>query len=231
MKHQNDVPREKAQTRFGGVKIGNVHETYCCSLSASDLFFMKTKSRSLSVVLALLALCTLNSPLSTAQAQVTAFSYSGQLNYAPPPGNISAPANGTYNLQFTLYNNSAGTGTMGNGMLAQASYPGVVINNGLFTQTVDFGTPSPFNGQSCWLQIGVEGPSDTGFQQQTPLQQVLPAPYAMYRGECPERDDRDDRRHGQYRGGGEHHRAAACDQWSEPDQFDRRKSHGAAACD
>ena len=141
---------------------------------------MKTKSRSLSVVLALLALCTLNSPLSTAQAQVTAFSYSGQLNYAPPPGNISAPANGTYNLQFTLYNNSAGTGTMGNGMLAQASYPGVVINNGLFTQTVDFGTPSPFNGQSCWLQIGVEGPSDTGFQQQTPLQQVLSTPYAMY---------------------------------------------------
>ena len=41
---------------------------------------MKTKSQSLSVVLALLALCTLNSQLFTAFAQNTVFTYQGQIS-------------------------------------------------------------------------------------------------------------------------------------------------------
>ena len=62
----------------------------------------------------LLAVAAVNLNLSTAQAQGTAFTYQGALNAG------SAPANGTYDFSFTLFNTNT------------AGFPsaGPVINNG-----------------------------------------------------------------------------------------------------
>src|SRR5438445_1065065 len=57
-------------------------------------------------LLALTLLATLNSQLATGFAQGTAFTYQGRLNDG------GAPANGSYDLTFTLLNVSSGAGTM-----------------------------------------------------------------------------------------------------------------------
>src|ERR1017187_6420478 len=106
---------------------------------------MKIKSTLKLTTLALLAVLTLNSQLSTAFAQGTAFTYQGQLQ------NNGSPASGTYNLQFSLYTNSSG----GVAVAGPVTTSGVIVTNGLFTVTMDFGA-SVWNGETNWLQIGVE---------------------------------------------------------------------------
>ena len=64
---------------------------------------MKNQIKQLLIALALLALSTLNPQLSTLHAQGTAFTYQGQLQ------NNGSPASGTYNLTFTLFNNTNAT--------------------------------------------------------------------------------------------------------------------------
>ena len=81
----------------------------------------------------------------TAFAQGTAFTYQGQLD------NNGSPASGTYNLTFTLFN----TNTTGVSVAGPVTTNGVIITNGLFTVTIDFGS-GVFNGTNYWLQIGVE---------------------------------------------------------------------------
>src|ERR1035437_3529010 len=105
--------------------------------------FMKTKLHYLFIALALLALSTLNSQLSTAFAQGTAFTYQGQLS------NSSGPASGTYDLTFKLWNASTSGAQVG-GILTTSS---TVISNGLFTVILDFG--GVFNGLPYWLELGV----------------------------------------------------------------------------
>ena len=69
---------------------------------------MKTTFRHLIIALALLALSILNSQLSTVFGQGTAFTYQGQLQ------NNGSPANGIFNLTFTLFNtNTAGVPVVG----------------------------------------------------------------------------------------------------------------------
>src|SRR5271157_4302233 len=96
-------------------------------------------------LLALLALSTLNSQLSTLHAQGTAFTYQGQLQ------NNGSPASGTYNLTFTLFN----TNTSGVPIAGPVTNNGVTVNDGLFTVTIDFG-PGVFTGTNHWLEIGAE---------------------------------------------------------------------------
>ncbi|HUA65287.1 MAG TPA: tail fiber domain-containing protein [Alphaproteobacteria bacterium] len=102
-------------------------------------------------------------------AQGTVFSYQGQLE---SKGN---PANGTYNLQFTLYNNSAGSGTAVAGPVTDN---GILVTNGLFTVELDFG--GVWNSATNWLQIGVETNGATPFATLTPLQKVTPIPQAIF---------------------------------------------------
>ena len=68
---------------------------------------MKTKIHSLFIALALVALSALNSQLSTAFAQGTAFTYQGQLNSG------GSPANGFYDFQFSLSNAPSGGSQVG----------------------------------------------------------------------------------------------------------------------
>ena len=105
---------------------------------------MKTKL-TLKLAAVVLLFATLSLPLSTAFAQGTAFTYQGRLLSG------ANPANGTYNLTFSLYNLSSG-GVLQAGPVTTN---GVVISNGLFTVYIDFGsgvfTPATRTGcRSAW---------------------------------------------------------------------------------
>jgi hypothetical protein len=105
---------------------------------------MKT-SRLLVRRLALLALLsTINSELSTAHAQGTAFTYQGRLSDG------TNAANGIYDLRFSIWNLAAG-GRVVAGPLTNTA---TAVSNGLFTVTLDFG-PGVFGGDDCWLGMGV----------------------------------------------------------------------------
>ena len=131
------------------------------------------KNKHLSGLLASLAalalLSTLNLQPSTAFAQGTAFTYQGRLN------TTNGPASGTYNLTFSLFN----TNTSGVAIAVPVTNNAVVITNGLFTVTIDFG-PGVFTGQTNWLQIGVETNGASTFTTLAPRQQLTPTPYAIY---------------------------------------------------
>ncbi len=130
---------------------------------------MKTKPTLLLARLALLALSTLNPQLSTAFAQGTAFTYQGQLQ------NNGSPASGTYNLTFTLFTNNVG----GTAVAGPVTNSAVFVTNGLFTVPIDFGA-SVWNGETNWLEIGVETNGDSSFTTLSPRQLVAPTPYAIY---------------------------------------------------
>jgi hypothetical protein len=106
---------------------------------------------------------------SSLVAQGTAFTYQGQLQ------NNGAPASGTYNLQFTLYTNGSG----GTSVAGPVTDGAVVITNGLFTVTMDFGK-SPWNGATNWLQIDVETNGGGSFTPLSPRPQLTPTPYAIF---------------------------------------------------
>ncbi|HEY1787343.1 MAG TPA: tail fiber domain-containing protein [Verrucomicrobiae bacterium] len=127
---------------------------------------MKNTIRTLA--LALLALVTLNSQLSTARAQGTAFTYQGELNSS------GSPVSGSYDLTFALFSVSSGAGQVGNSVTNSA----VLVSNGLFTTTLDFGTNFP--GADRWLEIGVRSSGGGSFATLSPRQKFTPTPYAIF---------------------------------------------------
>jgi hypothetical protein len=108
----------------------------------------------------LCVLCIVAAVAVTAEAG-TAFTYQGKLNDG---GN---PANGAYNLSFTLFSALTGGSQVGP-VVAKA----VSITNGYFTTELDFG--AVFTGSDRWLEIKV------GSTILTPRQKVNPTPYAQY---------------------------------------------------
>ena len=131
---------------------------------------MKTKLHRFCYLFATLALlAALNSQLSTAFAQGTAFTYQGRLN------NGTNPANGHYDFIFTVWNASSGGSEIG----GTSTSLGVGVTNGLFTVTVDFGS-GIFTGPTYWLQITVETNGVGPYVSLSPRQQLLPTPYAIF---------------------------------------------------
>ena len=59
----------------------------------------------------------------------------------------------------------------------------VVVSNGLFTVTLDFGT-GVFNGDARWLDIAVKTNSAGGFTTLMPRQPLTPSPYVPYVPPC-----------------------------------------------
>lgn len=116
----------------------------------------------------LLLLSTINSPLSTAFAQGTTFTYQGQLQ------NSGSPANGLYDFQFSLSNAPSGGSQVGSTVTELA----VGVTNGLFTTTLDFG--SRFTGNPTWLAISVCTNGTGSYLGLSPLQPLTPTPYAIY---------------------------------------------------
>ncbi len=120
------------------------------------------------VNLKLIATCSLlTSICGSVLAQGTAFTYQGWLNDG---GN---PANGSYDLAFTLFATNV-TGTPIAGPVTNAA---VSVSNGLFTATVDFG--NVFTGASNWLEIAVSSNDSNTFTTLTPRQPLTPVPYAL----------------------------------------------------
>src|ERR1039457_6167098 len=104
-------------------------------------------------VITALALCA---SLHQAAAQGTAFTYQGRLNAG---GN---PANGSYDLSFSLYSVSSG-GSVTYGPLTNSA---TVVSNGLFTVTLDFGVV--FGGNSYWLDLSTRTNGNGSFTELSP---------------------------------------------------------------
>ncbi|MCU0785050.1 MAG: hypothetical protein MUF81_13585 [Verrucomicrobia bacterium] len=128
---------------------------------------MKTKQIILTIALLSLSITLVFAPPGL---MGTAFSYQGQL---VDGGN---PANGSYDLTFTLYY-AASNGTIVAGPLTNSA---VTVSNGLFTTTLDYGA-GVFSGVVRWLEIGVRtnGSADD-YTLLSPRQQLTPTPYALY---------------------------------------------------
>src|SRR5260221_5062401 len=101
-------------------------------------------------------------------AQSTAFMYQGQLVSS------GAPANGSYDLTFSLFNTNS-TGSIIAGPITNSA---TVVSNGLFTATLNYGS-GMFNGTNYWLEIGVRTNGNGGFTTLAPRQPLLPVPYAL----------------------------------------------------
>jgi hypothetical protein len=100
----------------------------------------------------------------------TAFAYQGRLQDG------SAPAQGSYDVRFAVYD-AVGGGTQWGPALTNAA---VAISNGLFTVTLDFGA-GVFDGGPRWLQIGVRtNGSPDDYVALSPRQPISPAPYAIW---------------------------------------------------
>ncbi len=97
-------------------------------------------TRTLTHLLALAALCCC---MQTALAQGTTFTYQGRL------ADAGQPADGTYDLTFSLRGAATGPSQIG-GTLTNLSTD---VANGFFTVALDFG-PGIFDGSPRWLEVG-----------------------------------------------------------------------------
>src|ERR1700722_17194330 len=93
------------------------------------LFKMFMRTRLITVVMLLELFPILGPRLSMLRAQGTAFSYQGCLN------DNNGPANGAYDLTFTLY----ATNTGGASVAGPVTNTATAVTNGLFTSMIDFG--------------------------------------------------------------------------------------------
>jgi hypothetical protein len=94
--------------------------------------------------------------------QSTAFTYQGYLS------ENSLPANGDFDLTFSLFNDA----TVGSQVGTTISMPSFHIANGTFTVDLDF--PGVFTGNQLWLEVTV------GAETLSPRQQVNVAPVAAF---------------------------------------------------
>jgi hypothetical protein len=106
---------------------------------------------------------------STAFAQTSTITYQGRLS------DNGTAANGTYDLQFKLYD----APTLGNlqGSPNTVTKTGVNVTNGIFTVQLDFGAGA-FPGADRYLEISVQH-NGGGFTALLPRQQLTSTPYAI----------------------------------------------------
>ena len=132
---------------------------------------MNVRIHGLFVSLFLAALFVLNFQPEIVHAQGTAISYHGRLT------SNGVPVSGTYNLTFSLFNAASGGSAVAGPLVTN----GVVVNNGLFYVTIDFGA-GVWSRWTNWLQIGVETNGAASFTTLSSRQEVLPLPYAIVAG-------------------------------------------------
>jgi hypothetical protein len=121
------------------------------------------------VVILLLGLA----PAGAAQVQTTAFTYQGRLTDG------GAPVNGSYDLQFTLWDSLHGGTQQPQPAPPTLTKTAVDVRGGVFSVLLDFGV-SAFPGADRFLEVGLR-PGGTGgaFNILGPRQQVSPTPYAI----------------------------------------------------
>ncbi|MCF7731653.1 MAG: collagen-like protein, partial [Akkermansiaceae bacterium] len=103
-------------------------------------------------------------------AAAPAFTYQGRLT----DGGL--PANGAYDLRFTLFDASAGGTQVGAELVAEDFQ----VANGLFQVELDFGSGA-FPGEDRWLETGVRPADSVGdYTLLAPRQPIYPVPYALF---------------------------------------------------
>jgi hypothetical protein len=117
----------------------------------------------------LLTSCLLIIISRSAIAQGTAFTYQGRLNDG------GSPANGNYDLRFTIYDSTNDPGVVIAGPVTNSA---TAVSNGLFTVVLDFGNQFP--GAARWLGIGVRTNGAATFTNLSPRQRLTATPYAVY---------------------------------------------------
>ena len=120
------------------------------------------------LLLACATLCGLAT--TSAFAQGTAFTYQGVLSLN------GVAVSGSNDLPFTLYTAVSAGGIVGTSNVVND----LVMTNGLFTVTLDFG--AQFDGNARWLDLSVRTNGAGAFSTLSPRQSVTPAPYAIYAG-------------------------------------------------
>ncbi len=103
------------------------------------------------------------------------FTYQGRLT------ENNQPANGTYDLQFTLYGAASGSAQVCPTAADDIEERGdVQVTGGLFTVQLEF-CAAAFDGDARWLEIGVRAGSATGtYTILSPRQPITPVPYALH---------------------------------------------------
>lgn len=113
--------------------------------------------------------CALFAGAISAPAQGTAFTYQGHLS------DTGRPANGGYDLTFTLFGSDGG----GTAVADTLTNSPTAVSNGLFTVVLDFGA-NVFNGQPRWLEIAVRTNGSTeSYTTLSPRQALTATPYAI----------------------------------------------------
>jgi len=102
------------------------------------------------------------------RAQTASFTYQGKLT------DSGLAANGSYQMQFALFDAASG----GNQIGASVTNPAVQISNGIFTVSLDFGA-NAFSGAGCFLQISVFSTATSSLVVLNPRQAVTSAPYSI----------------------------------------------------
>jgi len=131
-----------------------------CTASVPATMKMKT------LLLLLSALCL----AKPAFAQESAFTYQGRLN------NAGSPANGLYDLTFTIYDLAMNASKLIAGPITNSA---TLVSNGLFTTILNFGT-NTLNRNAAWMEIGVRTNGNAAFASLSPRQQLTPTPYALF---------------------------------------------------
>jgi hypothetical protein len=94
------------------------------------------------------------------------FTYQGRL------ADAGAPANGSYDFEFALFDALTGGDQVGT-MISRAN---VVVSDGLFSAVLDFG--NPFWTQQLYLEVRVRAAGGTSYTTLSPRQALSPAPVA-----------------------------------------------------
>lgn len=116
------------------------------------------------------AALVLASAALAAEPLTTAFTYQGHLQ------NVSGPASGPQAMVFQLYDAASGGNPVGPALVFDGqggNPPPVVVADGLFTASLDFGA-GVFDGQRRCLQVTVAE------EPQSPRQELTAAPYALH---------------------------------------------------
>lgn len=103
-------------------------------------------------------------------SQGTAFTYQGELKHG------NSPANGRYDLLFSVWDASSAGNRVGAFMTNSAT----MVGNGLFNVILDFGPV--FDGNARWIEIAVRTNGDDTFVALAPRQPMTAAPYAIHAG-------------------------------------------------
>ncbi len=124
-----------------------------------------------SICFAAIGALTLYGSFVDASPAGDAFTYQGRLT------DNNAPANGLYDLSFTLHDVATGLGTLS---VDPVQFDDVPVENGVFTVQLDFGG-GYFTGEQRWLAIAVrDGASNGSYELLAGRQELTAAPYAQY---------------------------------------------------